>query len=306
MNEDKKVCLNCGYKMDQDMSFCPKCGNKIGETSTVVSLNNRTKKRKGRIIFVIILLAILVGTTVIMTFQTKSVSDLINVIDLSNEKTLIDAENAYAELPRYKKIFVFNAVNMKTARTEINQSKINKVTEQIDKITSGSITKNSGGAITSAENAYEALDDELKEEVTNYKKLEEARKTFNALPIALDKTNVSDYLDFDVYFSDLNDSSIYAAGYEFGFGTATMSVNSRSKVNGYIFENVSVTIEPIDNNAVRSVGWEIDPVTIYVSVDGSSSKSTTIRYNSMLTSPILPSCDKINITAVSGNVKHSE
>ena len=132
----------------------------------------------------------------------KNVYDLIEAIGEvteASEPKIVAAENAYAALgansygtKAQRQSRITNYSTLTAARTNYNslvssQTKIANCIAAIDAI--GTVTLNSGDAITNAENLYAALTAAEKLQVTNYSTLTAARSTYNALVASQTKVN---------------------------------------------------------------------------------------------------------------------
>ena len=113
----------------------------------------------------------------------------IGTVTINSGTAITNAENLYAALTSSEKSQVTNYNKLTAARSTYNalvasQTKVNNCIAAINAI--GTVTINSGTAITNAENLYAALTSSEKSQVTNYTTLTAARAAYNALVAAND------------------------------------------------------------------------------------------------------------------------
>lgn len=118
------------------------------------------------------------------TSRTQAAIRKIGEVTLESEELIVKAEDLYNGLDEAKQDKIKNSEDLFAARAAFDAL----VTEEaIDKI--GKVTMESAGAITHAEELYEALTRDAQNLVDNYRKLTEARKELTRLEEAVAKAS---------------------------------------------------------------------------------------------------------------------
>ncbi len=107
-----KFCSQCGFKFDKDYKYCPECGTKVS-VSKNTRINNNSKQLNPKIIYGILVLAIVVVAVILLTsgmFNSTPVSnvtfnqnqqqgDISSGVNLNNMQMINDLEAKVKQNP---------------------------------------------------------------------------------------------------------------------------------------------------------------------------------------------------------------
>ena len=117
----------------------------------------------------------------------------------------------------------------------------------------GTVNKDSGYVINSAERAYSALSDKEKNQVENYGTLVEARRQYNSIPIELTASNLKDYLIVNYTFGKTEtETSKLITNQTVTYSYSSIKIDFAPNTGGS-FSNVKITAE-----FTLPKGWRVD------------------------------------------------
>lgn len=137
--------------------------------------------------------------------NTEAAIEAIGTVTLDSGAAIEEAENLYAALPEEEKEQVENYELLLTSRDEYNQLRVSDVESKINGI--GTVTLDSGNAITQAREAYDALDAGLQSQVSNYSALETAEEDYE-FAVLLDTNLIKNYQNMSAYKPNLFEEGI--------------------------------------------------------------------------------------------------
>lgn len=132
----------------------------------------------------------------------------------------------------------------------------------------GTVTLDSEEQITAANEAYNALSDEEKKQVSNYDTLLDAEKEYDSLGIKLTKDNYEKYLNIScsqTLKGELDYGEVMGASH-IGSSVYTaidISLSVSAKSQNYDYNDVIVEVKitgyyvPLTANVVRRIGWNL-------------------------------------------------
>lgn len=143
----------------------------------------------------------------------ESAISAIGAVTLDSGDAIAAAEEQYQALPEEEKADVENIADLEAARSTYDGLLVEDTVAKIDAI--GSVTADSGDAITAARTAYDALPKELQNQVSNYDKLLSSEKDYEYI-VFLDANMVKSYEPVDSSLADSFEQDIdewYADNY---------------------------------------------------------------------------------------------
>lgn len=205
-----------------------------------------------RVLFLLTVVSLLLLSSCGKSETVQAVDDLImdiGVVTTQSAQKISAAESAVSELTDRERKQLDNLVALAEAREQYNTLLIEEVEVAIDKI--GTVTLNSGNAISHARKSYDSLVPELQSKVSNYDALLKAEETLPELMVS----------EVEKAISKIGNVSLSAEG---KIDTARQKYNAleeslQSKVENYeiliaaeeqLFQKKVSSVE----NAIRSIG----------------------------------------------------
>lgn len=187
-------CPECGKEISDTVKKCPKCGMRIKKR-----MSDRFKPiEKKKIVIPIIIIVVIIGTVIgIHTLLSLNPTEQAEVVTLNNtisenlkvdiekqtktelilyREKCVEVEKEYQKLEWKQKRTVDNYMTLENRVeevnkriTQLNSDEVNNVISLIDAI--GDVSLESKETIEKAKKAYEELNEQQKEDVTNYEKI---------------------------------------------------------------------------------------------------------------------------------------
>ena len=134
----------------------------------------------------------------------------------------------------------------------------------------------------------------------------EEEKEIESTQVSLTKSNISDYINIDISFADLDDDTVSYQGTIIGSASATLKINCYA-LQDVKFEDAQITIDFDFDELSDGYGWEVPRTTINLSPTGSGSKTVKVQYSSLIYKPKLPTSESnYKISNVRGKVYINE